>query len=129
MKLHGYISLVLLIISCNNQAGQTHGKNENEIIKEFYTSQTSREDFSKYRSAILINEGGSCLNCNNAFALSHANEIEDDSILFIVSSCGSRIDISPYITQERSNIIWDSMSVFEELLPLETCKVVELKNK
>lgn len=128
MKRYSYIVLIVLLInSCNNHTTKTRDDDEIEIIKKFYLSQTSRDDFSKYYSVILINECGSCLNCNNAFALAHSDEIEDDSVLFIISSCGVKIDISPYIIDKRSNVIWDSSSIFEEMLPLKSCKKINLR--
>lgn len=95
-------------------------------VKHFYTEQTQRDDFSKYRRAIIINENGTCLNCNNAFAQAHAKNIVDDSTLFIVSSEGAKVDISPYISRQHRNVIWDTSYAFESLFTLDQCTILEL---
>lgn len=95
-------------------------------VQSFYYEHAKDTNFSHFQRVIFINEHGSCLNCNNLFSLEHENEVNCDSILFIISSYGSKIDISKYISNPHDNVIWDSLCLFDDLLLLEKCEVLDL---
>lgn len=117
----------ILLFECSNSytSPLTH-LDTTSIIRDFYFEETQKDDFSKYRRVVIINENGTCLNCNNAFAQAHAKNIADDSTLFIVSSEGAMVDISPYISRQRPNVIWDTFYAFESLLTMNQCAILEL---
>ena len=66
------------------------------------------------------------MNCNNGFCLNHQDEVNDESVLFIISSYGQKIDISNYVLQQHNNVIWDSTGNLNKLLPLNKCEIINL---
>lgn len=120
-----------LFSSCNISYDSSNIENYNDvdtaaIIQSFYNEYAKDTNFSHFQKVILINEHGSCLNCNNLFSLEHENEVNSDSVLFIISSYGCRIDISKYITNPHDNVIWDSLCLLDELLLFEKCEILDL---
>ena len=126
-----YIPLLACLLSACNGNQENHSEatslDTTAIIQQFYTDQTQKNDFSKYRQAIIINERGLCLNCNNAFSLCNAKDLDNDSTLFIISSDGTQIDISPYLSTQHPNVIWDSLYSFDSLLPMNQCSIITIK--
>ena len=139
MSYHKINRLGLLFIatsfffSCNNAHDQSSAGNDVEkkvdtaaIIQSFYYEHAKDTNFSHFQRVIIINENGTCPNCNNIFAMEHGNEVNQDSVLFIISSFGSRVDISKYISNPRANVIWDSLCQLDDLLLLDKCEIVDL---
>lgn len=91
-----------------------------------FCRENGLDDLSKYSTVVVINEEGNCLNCNNSFAISQAKSIEEESILFIVSGSGTRVDISPYLNRSASNVILDSKDAFRKLNLVQSCAVISL---
>lgn len=120
----------LLVMSCNSRP-ETNIVDDDldtlSIIRDFYYEHGHDTNFSCFKRVIIINELGPCMNCNNSFCLTHQYEIDDESVLFIVSSYGMKIDISHYILhQHNNNVIWDSTSKFNDLLPIGHCEIIDL---
>lgn len=115
------VLLLLLVIRCSDS--DTYEKVE-DFYKRFKTG-----NLDQYNKIIVINEDGTCLNCNNLFAKNQANNLSSDSILFIVSGQGTRVDISAYIDKNASNLILDPENKFGELSLYKGCSIIELKNK
>lgn len=121
-------SIFLLIIvsailgSCNRKAAS-----EAEKIKSFYYQCVPDGDFGRFSRVVIINELGTCMNCNNRFASCQYADIDNDSVLYIVSSQGARIDISKYTDSARSNVVWDTMFLFNDLGISDTCTVIHLR--
>jgi hypothetical protein len=53
--------------------------------------------------------------------------LEQDSTLFIVSTPGAKIDISPYLKKESSNIILDFRKEFNKLNIINHSSIFKLK--
>lgn len=119
----------LLIVSCNG-CPETHSVDAEldtlSIIRNFYYEHGHDTNFSSFRKVILLNELGTCMNCNNGFCLNHQDEVSDESVLFIISSYGQKIDISNYVLQQHNNVIWDSTGNLNKLLPLNKCEIINL---
>jgi hypothetical protein len=112
--------LALLVSNCS------YNITDEEKLESFYTLHKPEGEFSKFNKVVVINELGGCLNCTSMFV----NEIKDSTfktnILFIVSSSGAKVDISPFIDSTKSNIIWDSNSDFDEFDILKKSGVIYL---
>ena len=99
-----------------------------EKIETFYY-QFKDGDFNKFKRVIVINEEGTCLNCNNIFAINQVKNIDKTTNLFIVSGQGIRVDISAYVSKNAPNVIMDYKNKFGGLNITKGCTVFELENK
>lgn len=115
------ILLILVTGSCSKQTNY-------EKIERFYL-QFKQGDFSRFKKVIVINEEGTCLNCNNIFARNQAEKVDETTYLFIVSGQGTRVDISAYISKNAPNLIVDYTNEFSRLNLVKGCAIFELKNR
>jgi hypothetical protein len=111
------------------------------IIILFFTSCVRQSDYHKinafldekniqitnYTQLVAINTLGDCLNCNNTFSLEMSKYLKQDSTLFIVSTPGAKIDISPYLTKKSSNIILDFRKEFNNLNIINHSSIFKFK--
>ncbi len=115
---------VLLMTSCSS----SDSTNTYQRIENFYR-QFKTGNLDQYKQIIVINEDGTCLNCNNLFAKNQADALSRDSVLFIVSGYGTKIDISAYIGKNTSNLILDPGNEFGKLNLQKGCSIINLENK
>ncbi|MNK24848.1 hypothetical protein D3C87_431630 [compost metagenome] len=99
-----------------------------EKIESFYR-QFKQGDFNRFKRVIVINEEGTCLKCNNIFAQTQAQKVDETENLFIVSGQGTRVDISAYISKNAPNLIMDYKNEFSKLNLVKGCTVFELENR
>ncbi|MNU95255.1 hypothetical protein D3C71_852660 [compost metagenome] len=121
---HFLLFLLLLANSCSNPKHP----DEYEKIEVFY-QQFKKGNLEQYNKIIVINEEGTCLNCNNIFARNQAEKINKTTNLFIVSGRGTRVDISAYISKNAPNLILDHTNEFSRLNLVKGCAIIELENK
>lgn len=112
---------LLLVSSCSTPDAY-------EKIEAFY-HRFKNENFERFSRIIVINEDGTCLNCNNLFAKSQAGNLSKDSILFIVSGYGTKVDISAYIDKNSPNLILDPKNEFQQLNLQKGCAIIEVENR
>lgn len=117
------VLVILLICTLSFSCKQ---KSDIEKIQDYYLVHKPDGKFEKYRKIIIINELGNCINCNNRFSLQMSYSINNQSILFIVSGMGSKVDISPYINILQENIIWDTKSEFDQLKITKACAIIDI---
>lgn len=110
--------LFLFLTSCNQQ-------NDYKKIATFL--EMKNKNLADYKQLIVINTLGDCLNCNNTFSLEMSVYLEQDSTLFVVSTPGSKIDISPYITKTSSNILLDFREEFNKLNIINHSSILKFK--
>ncbi len=85
---------------------------------------------SDFKNIVVINEIGTCLNCNNIFSRSQSKNLNSDSTLFIVSGAGGRVDFSAYINNHSKNLIFDEFADFDTLDIVRSCAILTIaKNK
>lgn len=101
-------------------------QNQRELIEGFYKHHVPDGDFDRFDRVVIINELGTCKNCNSLFAQRQLADIDNDSVLFIVSSQGARIDISGYVEEPRDNVIWDTTNLFNRFHIVDFCMVLPL---
>jgi hypothetical protein len=111
--------ICLLVFSCNK-------KSDIEKVREYYYSNKPDGKFENFRKVIIINELGSCINCNNKFALQMSDSINNKEILFIVSCSGAKVDILPYLDKHQDNIIVDRQARFDLLQITKACAIINL---
>lgn len=119
-----WITLLILpffFVSCKPET-------DYEKMEHYYNSFKDGE-LSQFQFVVVINEIGSCINCNNYFSKEMAKALDDDKILFILSGNGTRVDMSGYINEDYQNVIWDRPARFDELKIVERCAILELKNR
>lgn len=112
---------VLLMSSCSSP-------DIYEQIEVFY-GQFKTGSLDQYNRIIVINEDGTCLNCNNLFAKNQAGNLSGDSVLFIVSGYGTKVDISAYVDKNAPNLILDPENEFGKLNLQKGCSIINLENK
>ena len=110
--------LILLLASC---------KQQNDYQKIISLLDEKNIQITNYKQLVAINTLGDCLNCNNTFSLEMSAYLEQDSTLFIVSTPGAKIDISPYLKKESSNIILDFRKEFNKLNIINHSSIFKLK--
>lgn len=114
---------LFLIYSCS------YKDSEYDKMKEFL-SQKYDVELKDYDYLVVINEQGDCMNCNNLFSKAISSAIVNHNVLYLISSPGTNIDISPYLKYEYNNILLDFGNHFSELQIVDKCAIIELgKNK
>ncbi len=101
--------------------------NTYQRIESFYR-EFKTGNLDQYKQIIVINEDGTCLNCNNLFAKNQVGALSGDSILFIVSGYGTKVDISAYVGKDAPNLILDPENEFGKLNLQKGCSIIELEN-
>lgn len=115
------ISLLVLLYGCVSE--QSDYEKVAAFIHDNYQLKLEKYDY-----LIVVNEQGDCLNCNNAFSTSIARYIDNDNVLYLISSPGFNIDVSPYIQKEQENVLLDFSNHFAELNLVEKCAILDLGN-
>ena len=123
MKVINSLLILLLLIT-----GSCAKPSNFEKIESFYL-QFKKGDFNQFKRVIVINEEGTCINCNNLFARSQAKQVDETTNLFIVSGQGTRVDISAYISKNAPNLIVDYRNEFSRLDLVKGCTIFELENR
>ena len=113
--------LSVIVIACKPET-------EYEKMAHYFESH-SEGDLSQFEYVIVINEIGSCINCNNYFSKEMTKALKDDKVLFILSGNGTKVDMSGYIQKDHKNVIWDRPAHFDELKIVEKCAILEIKDK
>lgn len=121
-KISIYILGLFLIFSCSKVK-------DYEKIDSFLKSELNYKDLKDKEFLIVINEMGSCINCNNAFSKYMAKYIDSEKVLFLICSSGSRIDISMYINSEENHILYDMYNKFSGLNLINQSGIFKLKNE
>ncbi len=124
---------VLLIVQVIAVIGCTTQVNVNKTVKVQSASEKlveyckkHNQQLSIYNYVFVINEIGTCINCNNIFAKKQGENLKRDSILFIVSGIGNKVDFSTYINNNSSNIIHDNFAGFDTLDIVRSCAIITL---
>lgn len=111
------LSLVLL-----NSCGE---RSDFEKIETLYYA-SGKSDFDQYQYIVLINEEGKCISCNNIFAQSMSDDLQNNKVLFILSGTGTKIDISAYANSESENVLMDYNREFKKLAIVNQCAVLTI---
>ncbi len=124
MKLSNLIFVALMGIffnfSCKNEVISNYAK-----IDKFLSTKYHKK-INKYDYLIIINEQGNCLNCNNNFSKSVSKHIKSDNVLYIISTQGFNVDISPYVNKNHSNVLFDYDNEFSKLNLVKKCAIIDL---
>ncbi len=121
-KILSFIVLLLITFACKSP-------NDFERIENFLKEKTEAKiRLSNYKALVVLNETGTCINCNFAFTNVMSDYIEKDQILFLVSSSGSHIDISAFLDANKSNVVFDYDNQFSQLNLVNHCAIIEFKN-
>lgn len=115
--------LLLLFNSCSAPEPDTYTR-----IETFY-QRFKKGNFERFSRIIVINEEGTCINCNNLFARNQAENLSKDSVLFIVSGYGTKVDISAYVDKNSPNLILDPKNEFQKLNLKKGCSIIEMEGK
>lgn len=100
-----------------------------EKLAQFVTRIDMSQKLCRYSALVVINENGTCINCNFAFAKAMAAYVDVDSVLFMVSSYGQNIDISGYLNHDKDNVLFDQTDQFSTLNLIETCGIIEFRDQ
>lgn len=121
-----FITSIFYVFSCSeNETKKTPILSSFERLELYCNSK--RKSISNYKRVIVINEIGTCINCNNIFAKNQGENLNADSTLFIVSGIGNKVDLSSYIDRESPNLIFDEASGFDSLNIVKSCAIITLK--
>ncbi|MFK8037109.1 MAG: hypothetical protein AB8B74_02370 [Crocinitomicaceae bacterium] len=117
------ILLVLFfVISCKTESNYEHLDNYIKLKKE----DISLADFN---SVIVVSEAGTCPFCTDHFTKAISNHINNQNILFLVTTRGMNVDISSFIKTTRNNIVIDYSNDFSKLNLAKGCAIIELKEQ
>jgi hypothetical protein len=118
-----YFIALALLICCNSQ-------NENVVeagLKRFYSKGKYPRALNTYKKVVIISENGTtCLNCDRKFAKEMEAYIDSDSVLFVLSGLGNKIDYSFFTEQNRTNVILDQGSELRNLDSLDGSCIIDL---
>ena len=122
-KLKHYICiLIIFFVGCAEPSNF-------ERIDDLLKSEFRFKQLTDYDQIIVINEMGECMKCNNTFAEGMSRYLDRDNLLFVICSAGNRVDISPFIEEEKANVILDYGNEFESLGLIHHCAIFELDDK
>ena len=94
-------------------------------INQFLKTENST-DIKDFDHLVVINEMGGCITCSNRFAELMEEHIDNKSILFLICSSGSKIDVSAYLNREVDNIVYDFRNKFATLNIVNHCSIISL---
>ncbi len=117
-------SLILLLILAACQSPSQYQK-----VDDFLSSINPDINLKDYKSVVVINERGSCIHCNAAFNTAISKYIDRTEVLFVISSSGNHIDISPYLQNKYSNIVLDYANNFYKLGLVNQCAILILEHQ
>jgi len=103
--------------------------NDYEKINHFLVNKLDYNDLRSQDFLIVINEMGTCMNCNNSFSKYMSKYIDSEKVLFLICSSGSRIDISMYLNSEENLILYDMHNDFSELNLINQSGIFKLKDE
>lgn len=130
MKLFTQILFIgILICSCEYSTSEKPLKktlSNYEKLVQFCNDKN--QNISRYRTIIVINEIGTCINCNNIFSRSQGKNLNSDSTLFIVSGVGNKVDLSAYVDRKAPNLILDDSAGFDSLNIVKSCAIISLSD-
>lgn len=120
---------ILILISCENESSREIQQklSANELLAQY--CENHEQNLKAYNHVIVINEIGTCINCNNIFAKAQGNNLYSDSTLFIVSGIGNKVDLSAYIDNNSTNLILDQSADFDTLDIVSSCAIITLEGK
>jgi len=110
---------LIFLNSCNNKVTNY------EKIQIFIKNKFNK-DLKSYDYLIVINEQGDCLNCNNKFSVTLSKYLDNNNVLYLVSTPGFNIDVSPYIKKDYLNVLLDYENEFSKLNLVKKCAIIDL---
>lgn len=119
-----FFLFMLLIQGCD-----THTPYDYERIDTFLKTEYNFHHFSEYDRLIIINELGDCINCNNTFAKSVASKTDNEKLLFLISTPGTRVDISGFLSHEYENVLYDFHNNFSNLELVSHCAIINYSER
>jgi len=117
-KISSLLLVFILFYSCINKT--TNYDKIQTFIKDRFD-----KDLNTYDYLIVINEQGDCLNCNNKFSLALSKYLNNNNVLYLVSTPGFNIDVSPYIKKDHSNVLLDYKNEFSKLDLVKRCAIID----
>ena len=115
--------LVYLFLACET-------KTDFDKIDYFVQEISPSTNLSNYTVLVALNETGTCINCNFAFAKTMSMFIDSSEVLFLVSSRGGQIDISEYLKKaDHDNVIFDYENNFSELNLVDHCAIIHFADQ
>lgn len=113
------ISSSVLLISCRKDDSY-------ESLVNYLRTQHHYELTPQISSIAVVNESGSCINCNKTFSDFMFDFIDHEELLFIICSNGIRMDISPFLNTGKKNILLDPDNEFRKTNLLDEPGVIFL---
>ncbi len=112
------LTLYFILAACSKKTKIENYLNKNHSIK-----------IKSQKAVIFITEENGCMNCNRSFAQFMEKYTSNENILFILSSDGSKIDISHYQGYTNKNVFYDLKKEFKKENITDKSSVIFLKNK
>tara|TARA_R110002050_G_scaffold264525_1_gene405381 strand:- start:3323 stop:3760 length:438 start_codon:yes stop_codon:yes gene_type:complete len=119
------LNIIIIIISfvgCNVKKDTMYSLLENFILKEYNV-----DNLNDYDNVVVVTDEGSCIECNRAFSKLMGSVVNRPDILFIISTSGSKIDISYYLEFTTENVIVDRESKFSDLGLVKSSAIIYLE--
>lgn len=113
--MRGLISSIMLIFFAGCAA--------DDELRQFFSENYNLENIYDKDILIVINEHGDCLNCNSNFSKLVAKYRDDEQVVYLISTPGSKVDISFYMDYDSKNIYFDFFDKFSEISNLQSSAV------
>jgi hypothetical protein len=118
--------LILLLAGCNQTSNSFHKPTTFDTLSDYFKTRQEFALDKKVKTVFILTEYG-CIPCNRKFSSYIKENVNNDSVLFLITASGSMVDITPYESNER-NIFYDQNMDIEKYPIFKMSKAIYLKN-
>lgn len=116
------ILFLLFLTSCSSETSQY------DKLENFLSEELDFSDLDDYNAVVVINEMGDCINCNDSFSKMMTKHLKNKRFLYIISTSGTKVDVSGYLNSDTDNILFDFRNNFKNLNLLEKSAIIMIEN-
>lgn len=118
--------LTLLFVGCNQSSTKVQKPTTFDTLTDYFKIRQEFVLDKKVKTVFVLTEYG-CIPCNRKFSSYIKENINNDSVLFLITASGSMVDITPYENNEK-NIFYDQNMNIKKYPIFKTSKAIYLKN-
>lgn len=118
--------LTLLFVGCNQSSTKVQKPTTFDTLTDYFKIRQEFVLDKKVKTVFVLTEYG-CIPCNRKFSSYIQENVNNDSILFLITASGSMVDITPYENNEK-NIFYDQNMNIEKYPIFKISKAIYLKN-
>jgi len=123
-----YTLLICTLLLCLQSCQEKHEESDYDRIDNFLSNELGFSNLDDFDMLAVINEMGDCMNCNNSFSKTMAEHTANKKLLFLISTPGTRVDISEYIDKGNTNVLYDFHNHFKNLDLINRSAILKFKH-